>query len=249
MRGKGTNEVELMKSATGAAVLAAAFLICFASALDAHEAPLSPAQIALFESEHLAGVRQPARLEYGFRHTGADGGEPFEDRVDVDVRPRDDGAKDVWTDFLSGERHAPFPPMIGFRGNPVVMFYLERDVGEMHRRTGGTATYFRNRIRGALVDSAEIRPTEVSQDGKTLPAREITLRPFTGDAHLARFPGLADKLYRFVLADGVPGSIYLIGSELPGAPGEPARLAETLTFAKQLPCGGAEGPCAQEGVQ
>jgi len=249
MRGEVRSEMARMKSTMAAAVVAAASLITSASALAADEAPLSPAQLALFESEHLAGVRQPARLEYAFRHAGPDGGEPFEDRVDVDVRPRGDGAKDVWTDFLSGERHAPFPPMLGFRGNPVVMFYLEHDVGEMHRRTGGTATFFRNRIRQAFVDRAEIRDIEVSLDGKTMPAREITLRPFAGAAHLAPFPGLADKLYRFVLADGIPGSVYLLGAEVPGAPGEPARLSETLTFAKQLPCAGAEGPCAQEGVQ
>ena len=46
----------------------------------------------------------------------------------------------------------PFPPMIGFRGNPVLMFFLEHDVEEMQRVDGGAASYFRTRIRQAFVD-------------------------------------------------------------------------------------------------
>jgi hypothetical protein len=210
--------------------------------------PLSPAQIALFETDHLGAVRQPVRIEYSFRHEGSDGGDNYVDRVAVDVRPRSDDAKDIWTDFLSGERHAPFPPMIGFRGNPVLMFYLERDVAEMHRETGGPATYFRNRIRQAFVDRAEVRPVEVVQQARILVAREITLRPFVGEPRLAPFAGLADKLYRFILADAVPGMVYLISAEVPGASGQPPRKNETLTFAMERPCAGSEGPCASAGA-
>jgi len=89
-------------------------------------ATLELAQIALFESDHLGGIHQAERLEYRFAReaAGANAGEvgSYTDRVDIDVRPRADGGKDVWTDFLSAEHHVPFPPLMDFHGNPVTMF-------------------------------------------------------------------------------------------------------------------------------
>ena len=206
--------------------------------------PLSPAQIALFETDHLHGISHAERLEYRFEHAGAAAGEPYSDAVNLDVRPRSDGAKDVWVEFLTGKRRMPFPPLSAFHGNPVLMYFLERDVVTMHDQTGGTATYFRNSIRRAFVDRAEMRQTEVTQDGKKAPATEITLTPFRGDTRIAVFPGLNEKRYRFVLSDAVPGGVYEIAAEVPGATGEAPRLKETMTFAAAAPCGGSEGPCA-----
>ncbi|HEX3498218.1 MAG TPA: hypothetical protein VHT04_02730, partial [Stellaceae bacterium] len=208
---------------------------------------LSPAQIALFESDHLGGIRQAERLEYRFAREAvastADDVGSYTDRVDIDVRPRADCGKDVWTDFLSAERHVPFPPLMDFHGNPVVMFFLERDVGEMHRLTGGTASYFRNRIRQAFVDQAQVKAIELQRDGKAVPATEITLTPFAQDQHVAVFPGLAEKRYRFVLSDSVPGSIVEIQSEAPSKTGQ-FSTRETMTFVGEGPCTGDIGPCA-----
>jgi hypothetical protein len=211
--------------------------------------PLSPAQTALFESNHLDALKESVRLDYAFRQEHPEAAADEDDRVELDVRPRADGAKDVWVDFLSGDRHVPFPPVIGFHGNPIVMFYLERDVGEMHRRTGGAAAYFRNRIREAFVDRAQVRPIELTYGGQTVAASEIILRPFVGDQRLAGATGLDRKLYRFVLSDAIPGTVYLIGSEIPGEAGTKPLLRETLTFAAELPCSGAEGPCAPSGAR
>jgi hypothetical protein len=217
------------------------------SADDNDTRPLSPAQIALFESDHLGGIRQAERLEYRFAREAAaatpDDVGSYTDRVDIDVRPRADGGKDVWTDFLSAERHVPFPPLMDFHGNPVVMFFLERDVGEMHRLTGGTVTYFRNRIRQAFVDQAQVKAIELQRDGKTVPATEITLAPFAQDQHVAVFPGLAEKRYRFVLSDAVPGRIVEIQSEAPSKTGQ-FSTKETMTFVGEGPCSGDIGPCA-----
>jgi hypothetical protein len=208
---------------------------------------LSSAQVALFESDHLGSIHQAERLEYRFAREAAaanpDDNGSYTDRVDIDVRPRADGGKDVWTDFLSAERHVPFPPLMDFHGNPVVMFFLERDVAEMHRLTGGTATYFRNRIRQAFVDQAQLRTIELQHDGKAVAATEITLTPFAQDQHVAVFPGLADKRYRFVLSEAVPGRIVEIQSVAPSKTGQ-FSTKETMTFVGEGPCTGDIGPCA-----
>ncbi len=220
-----------------------------ASAQD--DRPLSPAQVALFETDHLKSIQHPERLEYRFRREStspaADPSAPYSDRVDLDVRPRDDGKKDVWVDFLSGERHMPFPPLIGFNGNPVLMFFLEHDVEEMNQTTGGAATYFRNRIRQALVDRAQVKPVEIQRDGATVAATEIILLPFKDDPNLAAFPGVPEKRYRFLVSAAVPGSIYEIEATTPGADGGAPRLKDSMTFGSEKPCASGEGPCAPPG--
>jgi hypothetical protein len=223
-------------------VLGLATLAVEAGAEDAR--PLSPAQVALFETDHLGAIGKAERLQYRYDHAAADGAEAYVDQVNLDVRPRGDGAKDVWVEFLTGKRRVEFPPLSQFRGNPVVMYFLERDVLTMREQTGGAASYFRNRIRHAFVDDAELRQIEVTHGGMTLPATEISLVPFRGDTRIAVFPGLGEKRYRFVLSDAVPGRVYEIEAEVPGAPGQASRVKDTLTFAAEAPCPRSEGPCA-----
>jgi hypothetical protein len=205
---------------------------------------LSPAQVALFETDHLRTIDAAERLQYRFDHEAAGASEVYVDRVNLDIRPRPDGAKDVWVEFLTGKRHMPFPPLSGFHGNPVLMYFLERDVEAMRAQTGGAASYFRNRIRRAFVDEADLREIALERDGKTSAATEITLAPFRGDSRVAAFPGLEDKRYRFVLSDQIPGGVYEVTSEIPGEPGKAPRLKETMTFAATAPCPRSEGPCA-----
>ncbi|HTZ78427.1 MAG TPA: hypothetical protein VMC10_10980 [Stellaceae bacterium] len=238
-----------MKTTWTTALLAVLPIVGMSAAAAADDAPpsLSPAQIALFESDHLKGIEHPERLEYRYRRESTTTGSPdaaFSDRVDLDVRPREDGKKDVWVDFLSGNRHQPFPPLMGFRGNPVLMFFLEHDVDEMNRETGGAAVYFRNRIRQAFVDRAQMKQVEIPHDGTEVAATEITLTPFKDDPNLAPFPGVADKRYRFLISDAIPGSIYEIDATVPGNAGDPPRIKDSMIFDSTQPCASGEGPCA-----
>ena len=205
------------------------------AAADDQAPALSPAQVALFESDHLKGITKPVRLDYAFEHHGGTG--DFTDKVSETIREvHEKGGKDVAVEFLSGERQMNFPPVNGFHGNPVLMYFLEHDVVELHQATGGAATYFRNRIRRAFFDGAEVHPTELTVDGKSRAATEIVITPFRNDAQIARFPGVADKSYRFVLCDAVPGTIYQISTSVPkpAAPSNDAAKAafdETMTYA------------------
>ncbi len=217
------------------------------TALGGDNGPLSPAQIALFETNHLESIQEAERLEYRFvREAGSESGgraAGYSDRVDLDVRPRPDRSKNVWVDFPSGEHHVPFPPLMDFNGNPVLMFFLERDVEEMNRMTGGAANYFRNRIRQAFVDRADLKSIRIERDGSWARATEITLMPFRDDPHIAVFPGFTEKRYRFILSKAVPGAIYEIDSITPSADGKTTRLRETMTFESEQPCAAGDGPC------
>ncbi len=191
--------------------------------------PLSPAQIALFETPHLANVSQPVTLEYSFVENGA---ADFTDRVAIHVgAPHPDGTKLVSFDFLTGVHKVPYPPVDNFTGNPLLMMFLEHDVAAMKQQLGLSATYFRNRIREAFVDRAVVNETSFVLDGRSLAAKRITVQPFLDDHRLDRLPSVQAKSYVFVLADGVPGTLAELHTELPPDPtdGAPA-LRETLTY-------------------
>jgi hypothetical protein len=205
--------------------MAAAF-----SSAQADDPPLSPAQVALFQTEHLKDIAKPVVLDYAFHHHGGPAGD-FDDTVSADIREiHGDGGKDVWIDFLTGEHHVNFPPALGFHGNPLLMFFLEHDVVEMHDATGGAAQFFRNRVRSAFVDRAEMHPVEITFAGQKRSATEITLAPFSNDPDLARFPGFAEKTYRFVICDSVPGHLYQISTSLPATDGAPGAFEESMTY-------------------
>ncbi len=191
--------------------------------------PLTPAQIALFESNHMKGISQPVRLDYAFKHQGGTG--DFDDTVTADVRDvRADGRKDVWVQFLNGDHHMNFPPAMGFNGNPLLMYFLEHDVVEMQQATGGSSSYFRNLIRAAFLH-ADMHPADVPVGGKTCEGHEIVISPFRNDAHLAQFPGFQGKTYHFTLCDHVPGTIYRISTTVPAVGnGVSGAFEEAMTY-------------------
>ncbi|WP_189041891.1 hypothetical protein [Aliidongia dinghuensis] len=196
--------------------------------------PLSPAQTALFETPHLKNILHPETLDYRFEETGPAG---FTDQVAVTIEQiHPDGTKYVSFNFLTGPHHAFYPAVDQFSGNPLLMIFLEHDVQEMKNQIGVAAAYFRNRIRQAFVDHAQIADTTIEFQGKTVPARRITLRPFADDPRFEHLPSVQGKTYDFVLADPVPGQLAELGAEMPADPatGAPA-WAERVTFAGEKP--------------
>jgi hypothetical protein len=190
--------------------------------------PLSAAQSALFESDHLGAIKHPATIDYVFHH---DGSEPFQDTVALLLREvHRDGSKDVSVEFLSGEHRMEFEPVTRFHGNPLIMYFLEWDVRGMHKVTGGSALYFRNRIREAFVDQAELTDVPITVDGRSEPAKAITLQPYRHDPGIERYAAFRDKRYRFVLSDAVPGMVYEIEATLPGAGADAPASVDRVTY-------------------
>jgi hypothetical protein len=192
------------------------------------EPSLTPAQVALFESDHLKDISRPVRLEYAFTHQGGAG--DFTDKVTEDIRDvRSDGRKDVWVQFLSGAHQMKFPPAMGFNGNPLLMYFLEHDSVEMQEATGGASGYFRNRIRDAFLH-ADMRPAEVTVGGKTCAGHEIVIAPFRDDPRFAQ-SAFREKSYHFTLCDDVPGTIYRINTTVPAVSnGASGAFEEAMTY-------------------
>jgi len=212
----------------GASLLVGAAISFWSSSRAEDEPSLSAAQIALFESDHLAQIRHPATLDYTFRHDGSD---PYEDTVALVLREvHEDGSKDVSVEFLSGDHRIEFSPVIRFHGNPLIMYFLEWDVRGMHNATGGSALYFRNRIREGFVDQAEVEDTSVTLDGQPEPATAITLQPYRHDPGIERYAAFRDKSYRFVLSDVIPGKVYEIRASVPGGAADAPETVDRITY-------------------
>jgi hypothetical protein len=205
-----------------------------AIAEDHDDRPLSAAQTALFETPHLKAIDHPETLQYQFQRTGRD---PFTDTVDVHIdQVHPDGTKYVSFDFLTGEHHVVYPAVDNFRGNPLLMVFLEHDVQEMKDQIGIAAAYFRNHVRDAMVDKAIVADSTIEIGGKTLPARKITLKPFADDQRLEKLPSMQAKTYSFTLSDQVPGQLEALEVDVPADPANDAPAwSEKITYTGEKP--------------
>ena len=207
-----------MRRLTRAIVAGTLLAIGLAAAVASAEEQISEAEKLLFLTDHLKNVVPPATLSYEFRRTGT--AEPkIDDSVQLQVRAASDGAKVVSVAFFTRERRIELPDVARPEGNPVLLYFLERDIREMERLTGGKAGYFRKAIRLALARSATIATTTISFAGRTLTAREISLAPYVDDPLKVRIGRYATKVYVFTLSPDIPGGVYSIRTTVPSPAG------------------------------
>lgn len=186
--------------------------------------PVTKAEAMLFETDHLAGLGLPTKLKYRFAWSGKGA---FEDHIVLSI-----GASRLASvDYLSGEHHVDFPDVENARGNPLLLYFLEHDLREMQRMTGGSVTYFRRLLRRAFADpKLSVEPVSAMVDGHQVAASRVSIEPFRADpAAPSRYPRLAGKRYEFVLSSAVPGGIVNVASVLPAdGTGEDGRARSAL---------------------
>lgn len=173
------------------------------------ELEYSEAQILLFDSPHLANIKEPSRLVYTFIHHGKS---HIDDSVVIDVKNIDNNnKKDVEFEFLTGERRVTYPGVKGFSGNPLVMLFMEWNVGmlQSEEKTGVNEIYLRNQMKIGFWKYCEVDDIEVQYQGKNLVATRVKMQPFLNNARLAY---IKNKYYEFFLSDAIPGGIYKINA-------------------------------------
>lgn len=209
--------------------------------LPVHAADPSEFSIAekrLFVDDHLRGLRGPATLEYVYSKRGTLEG-AVDDTARVIVGPASAGAgPSVKVEYLTETRKLELADIDAANANPVILFFLERDVREMHRLTGGSANYYRKRIRMALAEGGRVETVTRDIGPRRVTATEIRLAPYRDDPARSRYAKFAEKTYTFTLSDDVPGKIVELRSELTAAPGAPGTepeivIAESLRFVRE----------------
>jgi hypothetical protein len=221
---------------TAVAILAAGAMALAAGSGAAQD--VTAAEKLLFQSSHLQNVAAPRVLRYRYVRQDAEG-TGFSDEVLVDVAARNsDGSARVSSEFLHGERQLPIPAVQEARGNPALLGFLERDIAEMKRLTGGSTSYFRKRIRMALAENARIEEVTVEYDGRQVRGQKVAIQPYLDDPMGAKMPKYLGKQYVFILSDAIPGSVYRLSATVPAASAGPgarggsgaALSEESMTF-------------------
>lgn len=197
--------------------------------------PISAVEQRVFLDDHLANLAKTADVEYSFKRSGTLG-DNFEDKVVLHVR---DGGKQKGrvanADFLSGKSTLHLPEVPNPQGNPVVLYFLERDVREMERITKGKQYFFRKRVRLALADANQVKPVTVRFEGRDIKADEVRVQPYLNDPVMkARAEKYEKKAYIFTLSDQVPGGVYQIRTTVASTDGQADAplVDETMTFTK-----------------
>lgn len=191
----------------------------------------SAAQIALFGTPHLDNIDRPVTLEYEYRRETRPG-ESFVDTVAMIVKEiSSDGAKTVAFEYLTGANQRQFGDVENFRGNPLIMVFLEDDLRRMAKKFDGGGVYMRNRIRHAFRDRSETQAVTIEINGSTVTGTQVTITPFVGDRYRERLGEYEHKVYRFVVSSAVPGGIYRIRSTVPSPTAPEVPIArDSLTF-------------------
>ena len=191
----------------------------------------SAAEQALFVDNHLGALRPPLTLHYTFRKTGTLE-EAFDDSVDLRLSAQADGSCCASSArFLTGTRAARQPEIESAQGNPVILYFLEREIREMERLTKGKANYFRKRIRMAVFEAATIRKVTLPYKGRPVEVREISIAPYLDDPNRSRYEKLANKRYVFQLSTDVPGGLYGIHTRIEGdAADAPPLMVEQMAL-------------------
>jgi len=223
-----------MASCAGNLRAAAALALCVAGTAAAPstvaQSAISEAEQRLFLQGHLANLPDTGAVRYDYVKSGSL--EPgFEDEVRLRVERSTAGTR-THVDYLSGERAFVLPDIESADGNPVILSFLERDVREMERRTGGRSNYFRKRVRIALAEDALVEPVTVDLNGQPADAVRISIRPYANDPLRGRLQMFAGKTYTFTIASRVPGMVYEMRTEVRDrqAPEAPPLVVERLIY-------------------
>ena len=196
---------------------------------------ISQPEKILFQSNHFRTLKKPTELRYTY-HQEAAAPDAFDDAVTLTIRkPNADGTASVAAQFLTGSHAIAIAPIDHAQGNPAILGFLERDIAEMKRLTGGSTNYFRKRIRLALAaPDAAIKTITVNYAGRPVAAQEITVRPYIDDPLKDRIGKFAGKGYVFVISEAIPGSVFQVYTTLPKDPSS-AAIATTMTIVQGHP--------------
>lgn len=179
--------------------------------------PFSAVEALIFDSPHMKNTNLGETLNYTFERKGVFG-DDYKDSITIDIAKGDDAAeRTISVEFFTGQRRRPYPTLGHVTSNPLLTLYFNKDAWDLARRikAKGTANYLRNRIIDSLSSAKEIKDTTCTFDGKQVPAKQVTVRPYFEDSnkhHLVHYHGM---IYNLTLSKDVPGWVCQIQSIVP----------------------------------
>lgn len=139
-----------------------------------------------------------------------------QDSVSVNIISISDGrTTDQSYDFFGGENKRPYQARKNVTGNAVFMLFLEKDVHELQRQTGGSWRHFRYQIRWALAACAVKSEVLIRHQNKAIKGTQYSIQPYAQDDKSERCGIHANKYYIVTLSNEIPGTIYQVRSVVP----------------------------------
>lgn len=188
----------------------------------------------LFDKAHLKNITEPSILHYSYqRDSFVDG--PRDDTIDMTVTNlRNTGRKDTSFEFFTGKFNRPYQDRNNQQGNGVFVLFLEFDIRELDRLTGGDWAYFQRKLRWAFAKGADKKEVEIDYQGRKVKGMQYTVRPYVNDPKNSRYSLYAGKVYMITMSDEIPGEIYQMRTVVPDGmdwnEGDAPLIEETLTF-------------------
>lgn len=210
-----------------------------AAATDAEREGLVPGSLAeaVYGEDHLAELPDTGEIVYDYTLEGEILEEPFHDTVVVDFMPRTEGAPDDGNRHFdvditvfpeTGARMVPTVPADSV--NPIFLVFLQRDVNQMSRGTGGSVHYFRNLLRSTMNQQAAVETLSIEIGGENVEARRVTMAPFKHNEERRELLPYAEKIYSFTLSSEIPGHVVELQTTVPSDDGTGIKLRETYRF-------------------
>ena len=196
----------------------------------AADSPISAVEQRLFLDSHLKALKLPATLRYAVDVQGElKKAEHFD--VELALARAKDGI-DVRLSTPRAEAPVAIPVEGDVLNNPIVMYFLDRDIETMEKLTGGKKGYFNRRLRMAFAAASRIENAQITIAGRSEAVQQVSLQPFLDDPLRPRFEKFAGKRYTFAFSKATPGEVLQLQTVIPGANGnfDKPLLTETLVF-------------------
>ncbi len=191
---------------------------------------------SLWKTDHLKNIKKPSRLFYGFVKSGSYE-EGFEDSVYLDILTiNDNGTKNVKLQFFTADRkqNVKSSNVTNIVGNPVLGVYLQGDVYEMDRLTGGSWRHFIKHIKISFREGWKVEPVSFEYGGQQYEGKKYIVQPFLNDVRKRQYEDFAQKQYEFIVADEIPGQLYQIRTVIPLKEGESEPLMEEVMTLQEV---------------
>ncbi len=199
------------------------------------KAEITKAENLLFLDNHLSKIKSSTQFDYNIASVGKlskDPSDVIKVYLEFDKKIISANAE------LASGKNAPYLSIVKYpQNNPIILYFLERDILEMQRLTKGQPNYFRKRIRTALAEGPRIKKVKRTFKGKNISALTFSIKPYATDP-LRNSPGRAKykkyskKTYTFVLSKKVPGHLLEIITSIPSKNKKKIYLKETLSFSQ-----------------
>jgi hypothetical protein len=142
-------------------------------------------------------VTNPAKPEMAERESG---------QIAMALTPdATDGKTMAKLELRQDDKHRGMGSFPASVGNPMIMVFYEGVIRDMAETAGGSPFYIRNRVKDALVQPAEVSMGLAEFDGREVPVKVVTLRPFTEDPNRERMMGFGDLALTVTMSEEVPG--------------------------------------------